>query len=163
MELKLKTEKASLKLTMKDNDFNFALVVKAYEIVTGDTITLNEVDTKGTKQASPDSTTKRETHYTREEDDRTPGWKQPVKAKLMCPYCGKCQDVTTLYGNRYLKCPKCDNKVHLQSTTSRWGVPDEHGYYYKAIEVYRDRDDEKADDDLLNEMKRKMEGEDDDN
>ena len=35
MELKLKTEKASLKLTMKDDDFDFALVTKAYEIVTG--------------------------------------------------------------------------------------------------------------------------------
>lgn len=160
MELKLKTEKASLKLTMKDDDFDFALVTKAYEIVTGESY---KVDAKSfiANVTGTEDATKYEPRYTSEEYDRIPGWKQPVKAQLMCPYCGRCQDTTTLYGNHWLKCPVCGKKVRLQSATSRWGIPDEHGYYYKATEVYRDRDDEKVDDDLLNEMKRKMEGKDD--
>lgn len=163
MELKLKTEKASLKLTMKDDDFDFALVTKAYEIVTGKASKTAKrgISIQQLKAVINGSDThKCEPQSTREDDDRIPGWKQPVKVQLMCPYCGRCQDTTTLYGNHWLKCPVCGKKVRLQSATSRWGIPDEHGYY-KATEVYRDRDDEKVDDDLLNEMKRKMEGKDD--
>lgn len=160
MELKLKTEKASLKLTMKDDDFDFALVTKAYEIVTG----------RAAKTAKPgvpvqqlkavingSDTHKYEPQSTREDDDRIPGWKQPVKAQLMCPYCGKNADTTALYGNHYLKCPTCGGKVFLAPSTSRFGVPDEHGYYYKATEVYRDSSDKQADDDLLKLMKKGME------
>lgn len=164
MELKLKTEKASLKLTMKDDDFDFALVTKAYEIVTGKASKTAKrgISIQQLKAVINGSDThKCEPQSTREDDDRIPGWKQPVKAQLMCPYCGHCQDTTTLYGDHWLKCPACGKKVRLQSATSRWGIPDEHGYYYKATEVYRDRDDEKVDDDLLNEMKQKMEGTDD--
>ena len=144
MKLKLKTEKASLKLTMKDDDFDFALVTKAYEIVTGKAVKTAKpgVPVQQLKAVINGSNThKYEPQSTREDDDRIPGWKQPVKVQLMCPYCGRCQDTTTLYGNHWLKCPACGKK---------------------ATEVYRDRDDEKVDDDLLNEMKRKMEGKDDD-
>lgn len=154
MQLKLEANGVNLKLTTKEEKVDFMTLTKAYEIVTGDELEINE--TGASRNTTP----------TREEDsseqDRTPGWKQPVKVQLMCPYCGRCQDTTTLYGNHWLKCPACGKKVRLQSATSRWGVPDEHGYYYKATEVYRDRDAEKVDDDLLNEMKRKMEGKDDD-
>lgn len=75
----------------------------------------------------------------------------------MCPYCGNNEVTTVWYGNKFMKCPKCGEKVRLEGATSRWGVPDQHGFYYKAQEVWRDYQAEQADDNLLKAMKAKME------
>lgn len=154
MELSFKTDKSELQLTTYgDKTIDFKTVTKVYEIVTGDEIEINEVNNdKGTS-------VQESSHYNDHQrmDERTPSWHEPVQVKLMCPYCGTNKRLTTLYGNHFIKCPKCGNKVHLQSATSHFGVPDEHGNYYKAVEVHRDFEQEKADNDMLLEMKQKME------
>lgn len=75
----------------------------------------------------------------------------------MCPYCGNNAVTTVWYGNKFMKCPKCGEKVRLEGATSRWGVPDQQGFYYKAQEVWRDYQAEQADSKLLEAMKSKME------
>lgn len=75
----------------------------------------------------------------------------------MCPYCGNNAVTTVWYGNKFMKCPKCGEKVRLERATSRWGVPDQHGFYYKAQEIWRDYQSEQADSKLLEAMKAKME------
>lgn len=86
-----------------------------------------------------------------------PEYHQPVKVDLMCPWCGNNEETTTLFGNHFMKCPKCGNKVFLAFAASRRGVPDHRGFYYKANEVWRDYEDRKVDDDLIDQMKSKVE------
>ena len=159
MKLKLETESASVKLTTKDDKVDFKALVKVYELVTGDELEINEtepsrpepkpskpaIDRGGVKTITDDLT-----------PDSTPGWHEPVKTKLMCPYCGNNEVTTVWYGNKFMKCPKCGEKVRLEGATSRWGVPDQHGFYYKAQEVWRDYQAEQADSKLLEAMKQKM-------
>lgn len=160
MKLKLETESASVKLTTKDDKVDFKALVKIYELATGAELKLNgiklshpepkpskpAIDQGGVKTITDDMT-----------PDSTPGWHEPVKTKLMCPYCGNNEVTTTLYGNHFMKCPKCGGKVFLAFATSRRGVPDQHGFYYKAQEVWRDYQAEQADSKLLEAMKQKME------
>lgn len=160
MELKLETESVSIKLTTKDDKVDFKTLVKVYELATGAELKLNDIkpsrpepkpskpaiDRGGVKTITDDLT-----------PDSTPGWHEPVKTKLMCPYCGNDEVTTVWYGNKFMKCPKCGNKVRLEGATSRWGVPDQHGFYYKAQEFWRDYQAEQADSKLLEAMKQKME------
>lgn len=161
MKLKLETESVSVKLTTKDDNIDFKSLVKAYELATGAELKLNGIKLShpepkpskpaidrvgGVKTITDDLT-----------PDSTPDWHEPVKTKLMCPYCGNNEVTTTWYGNKFMKCPKCGEKVRLEGATSRWGVPDQHGFYYKAQEVWRDYQAEQADDNLLKAMKAKME------
>lgn len=160
MKLKLETESASVKLTTKDDKVDFKALVKVYELATGAELKLNgiklshpepkpskpAIDRVGVKTITDDLT-----------PDSTPGWHEPVKTKLMCPYCGNNAVTTVWYGNKFMKCPKCGEKVRLEGATSRWGVPDQHGFYYKAQEVWRDYQSEQADSKLLEAMKKKME------
>lgn len=160
MKLKLETESASVKLTTKDDKVDFKALVKVYELATGAELKLNgiklshpepkpskpAIDRGGVKTITDDLT-----------PDSTPGWHEPVKTKLMCPYCGNNEVTTVWYGNKFMKCPKCGEKVRLEGAASRWGVPDQHGFYYKAQEVWRDYQTEQADSKLLEAMKQKME------
>lgn len=160
MKLKLETESASVKLTTKDNKVDFKALVKVYELVTGDELKINETEPSRPEPKSSKPATDRGGVKTITDDlapDSTPGWHESVKVDLMCPYCGYNESTTTLYGNHFMKCPKCGGKVFLAFATSRRGVPDQHGFYYKAQEVWRDYQAEQADDNLLKAMKAKME------
>lgn len=159
MELKLETESASVKLTTKDDKVDFKALVKVYELATGAELKLNGIkpnypEPKPSKPATIQGTRTITDDLT---PDSTPGWHELVKVMLMCPYCGDNETTTTLYGNHFMKCPKCGNKVFLAFATSRKGVPDEHGFYYKATEVWHDYQSEQADNKLLEAMKQKME------
>lgn len=160
MELKLETESVSVKLTTKDDDVDFKALVKVYELVTGDELKINETEPSRPKPKLSKPAIDRGGVKTITDDltpDSTPGWHESVKTELMCPYCGNNEVTTTWYGNKFMKCPKCGEKVRLERATSRWGVPDQHGFYYKATEVWRDYQSEQADSKLLEAMKAKME------
>lgn len=160
MQLKLRTDAVSIKLSTKDDSVDFKALVKVYELVTGDELEINETEPSHPEPKSSKPATDRGGVKTITDDltpDSTPDWHEPVKTKLMCPYCGDNETTTTLYGNHFMKCPKCGNKVFLAFATSRKGVPDEHGFYYKAQEIWRDYQAEQADSKLLEAMKQKME------
>lgn len=44
MELKLKTDTVSIKLTTKDDNVDFKALAKVYELVTGDELEINETE-----------------------------------------------------------------------------------------------------------------------
>lgn len=160
MQLKLRTDAVSIKLSTKDDSVDFKALVKVYELVTGDELEINETEPSHPEPKSSKPATDRGEVKTITDDlipDSTPGWHDPVKTKLMCPYCGNNAVTTVWYGNKFMKCPKCGEKVRLEAATSRWGVPDQHGFYYKAQEIWRDYQAEQADDNLLKAMKAKME------
>lgn len=160
MKLKLETESASVKLITKDDKVDFKALVKVYELATGAELKLNGIKPNYPKPKPSKPAIDRVGVKTITDDltpDSTPGWHDPVKTKLMCPYCGNNAVTTVWYGNKFMKCPKCGEKVRLEGTTSRWGVPDQHGFYYKAQEVWRDYQSEQADSKLLEAMKAKME------
>ena len=160
MQLKLRTDAVSIKLSTKDDSVDFKALVKVYELVTGDELEINETEPSHPEPKSSKPATDRGGVKTITDDltpDSTPGWHEPVKTELMCPYCGNNEVTTTWYGNKFMKCPKCGGKVFLAFATSRRGVPDQHGFYYKAQEVWRDYQAEQADDNLLKAMKAKME------
>lgn len=160
MQLKLRTDAVSIKLSTKDDSVDFKALVKVYELVTGDELEINETEPSHPEPKSSKPATDRGGVKTITDDltpDSTPGWHEPVKTELMCPYCGNNEVTTAWYGNKFMKYPKCGEKVRLESATSRWGVPDQHGFYYKAQEVWRDYQAEQADDNLLKAMKAKME------
>lgn len=160
MQLKLRTDAVSIKLSTKDDSVDFKALVKVYELVTGDELEINETEPSPPEPKSSKPATDRGGVKTITDDltpDSTPGWHESVKTELMCPYCGNNKVTTTWYGNKFMKCPNCGEKVRLERATSRWGVPDQHGFYYKAQEVWRDYQSEQADDNLLKAMKAKME------
>lgn len=160
MKLKLETERASVKLTTKDGNVDFKALVKVYELATGAELKPNGIKPSRPEPKPSKPATDRGGVKTITDDltpDSTPGWHDPVKTKLMCPYCGNNAVTTVWYGNKFMKCPKCGEKVRLEGATSRWGVPDQHGFYYKAQEVWRDYQSEQADSKLLEAMKAKME------
>ena len=160
MQLKLRTDAVSIKLSTKDDSVDFKALVKVYELVTGAELKLNGIKPNYPKPKPSKPAIDRGGAKTITDDltpDSTPGWHELVKTELMCPYCGNNEVTTTCYGNKFMKCPKCGEKVRLERATSRWGVPDQHGFYYKAQEVWRDYQAEQADDNLLKAMKAKME------
>lgn len=158
MKINIESNGIQLQVATQDETKNvdFKTLVKVYELVTGDELEINETEPR--KPAiTPEPTMDIRTIADDLEPDRTPGWHEPVKVKLMCPYCGKNATTTTLYGNRFMKCPDCGGKVLLQSATSHWGVPDHNGFYYKATEAFIDRNQAQVNDDLLKQMKERME------
>lgn len=155
VEIKLESNGVCLSLSTLDKEKNieFKTLVKAYEIVTGDELEITENTTE--KNNHPTVTNSFDDNQG--DYDRIPEYHQPVKVDLMCPWCGNNEETTTLFGNHFMKCPKCENKVFLAFATSRRGVPDHRGFYYKANELWRDYEDRKVDDDLIDQMKSKVE------
>lgn len=81
-----------------------------------------------------------------------PGWREPVKAKVMCPFCGESYTREIPYGYKHIRCRVCHNKIHVSAAAGEYGVPDEKGFYYVAEEP--ERDDSMMDKELLDEMQK---------
>lgn len=126
MELKLKTDTVSIKLTTKNDDVDFKALVKVYELVTGDELEINETEPSRPEPKPSKPAVDRGVVKTINDDltpDSTPGWHEPVKTKLMCPYCGNNEVTTVWYGNKFMKCPKCGEKVRLEGATGGCNFP----------------------------------------
>lgn len=90
MQLKLRTDAVSIKLSTKDDSVDFKALVKVYELVTGDELEINETEPSHPEPKSSKPATDRGGVNTITDDltpDSTPGWHEPVKTELMCPYC----------------------------------------------------------------------------
>lgn len=81
-----------------------------------------------------------------------PGWREPVKAKVMCPFCGESYTREIPYGYKHIRCRVCHNQIHVSAAAGEYGVPDEKGFYYVAEEP--ERDDSMMDKELLDEMQK---------
>lgn len=113
MKLKLETDTVSIKLTTKDDKVDFKALVKVYELVTGDELEISETEPSRPEPKPSKPAIDRGVVKTITDDltpDSTPSWHEPVKTKLMCPYCGNNEVTTAWYGNHYMKCPKCGEK-----------------------------------------------------
>lgn len=81
-----------------------------------------------------------------------PEWREPVKAKVMCPFCGESYTREIPYGYNHIRCRVCHNRIHVSAAAGEYGVPDEKGFYYVAEEP--ERDDSMMDKELLDEMQK---------
>lgn len=66
----------------------------------------------------------------------------PVNVQVDCPNCGRILVTHTVYGNKFVKCPKCGSKLFLNSAVpGEFGIPDMNGNYYVARNFYYDKND----------------------
>lgn len=152
MLLKIETESAKLNLET-NSDLPFEQLFKAYQIVTGDTSTLNvenSMDEDNNSDAELPSTTKfpssvergkrvEEKHQERLKNNAIGS---TVKVDLQCPMCGYTKIKSTTAGYKYCKCPVCHAKVFMRAANGEWGVLDDKGCYYHAYEIYNDPQDD---------------------
>lgn len=86
-----------------------------------------------------------------------PGWREPVKTKVMCPYCGEAYTKEVPYGYKYIRCQVCKQAIHLKAAAGEFGVPDEKGFYYIAESPLRTEETIQEDQELLKRMENNKE------
>jgi len=150
MKIKIESNGVSLKLSTHDENKNieFKTIIKAYELVTGDELEITENEPATQEH-------RHEVHDDRYND--RPEYREPVKTEVVCPFCGHTGTKNVPFGFRFMNCPECRGKILLSPAAGHFGEKDERGFYYKAIDVFRDKKDEPVDEDLLAEMKSRME------
>lgn len=153
MKIKLNSNGVTVKVQTDDEKepISFKAIVKAYELVSGDDLEITENDPKTPQRAND-----KEPESSQWDSDR-PDYGERVKVEVACPYCGFTNVSKVSYGYRFMKCPNCHEKIYLSPATENFGEKDEHGYYYKAYKPYYDDESKKVDDDLLNQMKARVE------
>ncbi|OCW63512.1 hypothetical protein BBP12_01960 [Limosilactobacillus reuteri] len=87
-----------------------------------------------------------------QEHDR-PNYHEPVKTEVACPYCGLTGTRKVPFGYRFMNCPACGGKIFLNPATENFGEQDEHGFYYRAMEIFKDDRTKYEDDTLFEQMK----------
>ncbi|MBB1078941.1 hypothetical protein H5S09_04080 [Limosilactobacillus sp. STM2_1] len=149
MKLKLESNGVSLKLATTDENKNikFKTIVKAYELVTGDELEITENEPKSDEKPRERQIQRNYLEYNR------PKYHEPVKTEVACPYCGLTCIKNVPFGYRFMNCPQCRGKIFLNSATDNFGEKDEHGFYYRATEIFKDDKDRYEDDALLERMK----------
>ena len=149
MKLKLESNGVSLKLATTDSkkDIEFKTIVKAYELVTGDELEITENDSKVSEK--PRESRERNEYHGYDK----PEYGTPVKTEVACPYCGLTVSKNVPFGYRFMNCPQCREKIYLEPAAERFGEKDDRGFYYKAMEIFRDDRAKNEDDELLERMK----------
>lgn len=118
-----------------------AFLALASKVLTGD-----EQANHGLTATRDDQKQERHINYA-----NVPGWREPVKAKVMCPFCGESYTQEIPYGYKHIRCRVCHNRIHVSAAAGEYGVPDEKGFYYVAEEPERD---DSMDKELLDEMQK---------
>lgn len=149
MKLKLESNGVNLKLATTDESKNikFKTIVKAYELVTGDELEITE-----NEPGSSEKPRERREINNYQEYDR-PNYHEPVKTEVACPYCGLTGTRKVPFGYRFMNCPACGGKIFLNPATENFGEQDEHGFYYRAMEIFKDDRTKYEDDTLFEQMK----------
>ncbi|WP_295731681.1 hypothetical protein [uncultured Limosilactobacillus sp.] len=157
MEIQIKENGLTLKLTANGQQtIDLRMIKQAYALVTGKI----DDDTEPERLPIVDDL-KPSANYKHDEQASKPAYHEPVKTALACPYCGLTKTIKVPFGYRFVNCPQCRERVFLQPASDDFGVPDEHGIYYKAEEIYQDREQQIADDELLQAMKMRKKNNDD--
>lgn len=140
MLLKLENETAKLHLETQ-SDLPFEQIFKAYQIVTGDTSTL-DVENSESSESLVDDVHKTQTDQSSEKSPRESksisNFGDTVNVDIMCPTCGFSGIKKTTVGFKYCKCPECKTKIFMRAANGEWGVLDKRGCYYHAYDFYND-------------------------
>lgn len=135
MQLQIENNGLELKLTT-DAELEFKQLFMAYQLATGrdDTLEVGIGVDEPEKQGVPDI------KAAKPESERTSyDHPQKVKVDMQCPFCGYAQTTITYWGNSYVKCPDCNEKLFCSPANKTYGTPDEHGFYYRANRAYKSR------------------------
>lgn len=135
MQLQIEDNGLELKLTT-DVELEFKQLFMAYQLVTGrdDNLEVRADADESEKQKEADIKLAKPEHTLVSNDHP-----KNVKVDIQCPFCGCVQTKVTYFGNRYVKCPGCDEKLFCSPANKIYGTPDEHGFYYRSNQAYTPR------------------------
>lgn len=103
--MKLSFENNGTRLQLETpKQFDMATGTLASKVLTGD-----EPANYGLTITPVDKNQERRINYA-----DVPGWREPVKAKVMCPFCGESYTQEIPYGYKHIRCRVCHNRILLQ-------------------------------------------------